>query len=105
MNTAEIIQDLNHRFQVYRNISAYPSIEYFRHIRGKHAHSELSATELKFLHDISNKSIPQLENKAFILGEWYDCNSYGYQYYNLTNKYRSKLVKKCKPLKNMQKIS
>lgn len=101
MNTTKIINQLNQRFQTYRNISAYPSIDYFRFLRGKHLHSELSATELKFIEEISTMSIPQLENKMYMNGEWYDIASYGHTYYNLTNQNRPKLVKKCKSLKRM----
>lgn len=98
-----LIRTCESKFNKYKkNSETLPFKTHFITVRSTWVDKEhITVQDIDFLEHCANTPIAELKHKAYIMGKWYATEPYGHTYYNLTNQNRSKIVKKCKPLKRM----
>jgi hypothetical protein len=85
--------ELSKTYDFLKNAPKYPTVSLFKYVRGKWFNDiPLTDSETQFIRDLTTMSKPELVNKAYVLGKWYDIEPKNIEYYNLV--YR-KQVQKC----------
>jgi hypothetical protein len=85
--------ELSLTYDYLKNAPRYPTVSYFKYVRGKWFNDiPLTRAEQQFIQDLTRMSKPELVNKAYLLGKWYDIKPRNVEYYNLQ---RGRPVQKC----------